>query len=93
LQPHILGPDDADTPPESVNAEAWNTYGTHHLRRGTVLAQVERIDWGFWGTGPGDEILGELSGRRVLDIGCGTGCFSKDGVPRRSCRFTPGPSF
>ncbi|MER5216986.1 bifunctional class I SAM-dependent methyltransferase/NUDIX hydrolase [Streptomyces sp. NPDC002838] len=73
LQPHTLGPDDADTPPESVNAEAWHTYGTHHLRRGTVLAEVERIDWGFWGTGPGDEILGELSGRRVLDLGCGPG--------------------
>lgn len=29
----------------------------------------------------------------ALDVGCGSGCFSKDGVPRRSCRFTPGPSF
>ncbi|MEH0517275.1 MULTISPECIES: hypothetical protein [unclassified Streptomyces] len=28
----------------------------------------------------------------VADVGCGTGCFSKDGVPRRSCRFTPAPS-
>lgn len=56
---------------ESVNADAWDAYGIHHLRRGTVLPEVERIDWGFWGTGPGDEILGELSDRRVLDLGCG----------------------
>ncbi|MFF7277317.1 NUDIX domain-containing protein [Streptomyces griseorubiginosus] len=57
--------------PEAVNAEAWHAYGDHHLRRGTVLPEPERFDWGFWGTGPGAEILGELAGRRVLDLGCG----------------------
>ncbi|KOG38568.1 bifunctional class I SAM-dependent methyltransferase/NUDIX hydrolase [Streptomyces resistomycificus] len=56
---------------ESVNAEAWDAYGTHHLRQGTVLTEVERIDWGGWGTGPGTELLGEPAGRRVLDLGCG----------------------
>ncbi|MDQ0746823.1 8-oxo-dGTP pyrophosphatase MutT (NUDIX family) [Streptomyces africanus] len=57
--------------PEAVNAEAWRTYGAHHLRRGTVLPEVARIDWGFEGAGPGIEVLGELTGRRVLDLGCG----------------------
>lgn len=57
--------------PDAVNADAWHAYGDHHLRRGTVLPEPERFDWGFWGTGPGAEILGELAGRRVLDLGCG----------------------
>ncbi|MET9680049.1 bifunctional class I SAM-dependent methyltransferase/NUDIX hydrolase [Streptomyces coeruleorubidus] len=59
------------TRPEAVNAEAWRTYGAHHLRRGTVLPEVARVDWGFEGAGPGIEVLGELTGRRVLDLGCG----------------------
>ncbi|MGQ4334289.1 bifunctional class I SAM-dependent methyltransferase/NUDIX hydrolase [Streptomyces hayashii] len=58
--------------PESANAAAWEAYATHHLRRGTVLAEAERIDWGFPGAGPDDAFLGELRGRRVLDLGCGT---------------------
>ncbi|MFF5969343.1 NUDIX domain-containing protein [Streptomyces collinus] len=58
--------------PEAVNAEAWDTYGAHHLRRGTALPEVADLDWGFEGGGPGSEVLGELTGRRVLDLGCGT---------------------
>ncbi|SEP92272.1 ADP-ribose pyrophosphatase YjhB, NUDIX family [Streptomyces sp. yr375] len=58
--------------PESVNAEAWQAYAAHHLRRGTVLAEAERIDWGFPDAGPDESFLGELTGRRVLDLGCGT---------------------
>ncbi|GAA4337666.1 hypothetical protein GCM10023086_71620 [Streptomyces venetus] len=58
--------------PEAVNAEAWRVYGEHHLRRGTVLPEAARIGWGFEDAGPGTEILGELTGRRVLDLGCGT---------------------
>lgn len=57
--------------PEAVNAEAWRAYGTHHLRRATEPPEVERIDWGFEGAGPGTEVLGKLAGRRVLDLGCG----------------------
>ncbi|WP_432117612.1 bifunctional class I SAM-dependent methyltransferase/NUDIX hydrolase [Streptomyces sp. bgisy032] len=56
---------------EAVNAEAWRVYGAHHLRRGTPLPEAARIDWGFEGAGPGVEALGELTGRRVLDLGCG----------------------
>ncbi|MFJ9154362.1 bifunctional class I SAM-dependent methyltransferase/NUDIX hydrolase [Streptomyces sp. NPDC102270] len=59
--------------PDSVNTEAWHAYGDHHLRHGTVLPELERFDWGLRGTGPGAEILGELAGRRVLDLGCGPG--------------------
>ncbi|MDH6520722.1 8-oxo-dGTP pyrophosphatase MutT (NUDIX family) [Streptomyces sp. SAI-135] len=59
--------------PDSVNAEAWHVYGEHHLRRGTVLPEPARFDWGLRDTGPGAEILGELAGRRVLDLGCGPG--------------------
>lgn len=58
--------------PESANSSAWTAYGAHHLRRGTRLAEVDRIDWGPGGTGPGDQPLGELAGKRVLDLGCGT---------------------
>ncbi|MEU8547225.1 NUDIX domain-containing protein [Streptomyces roseoverticillatus] len=57
----------------SVNEQAWTHYGRHHLDRGTVVPEPERLDWGFWGTGPGDELLGEITGQRVLDIGSGTG--------------------
>lgn len=57
---------------ETLNTEAWTAYGRHHIERATPLAEAEQIGWGPGGTGPGDEILGELKGRRVLDLGCGT---------------------
>ncbi|MEV5239563.1 NUDIX domain-containing protein [Streptomyces cinnamoneus] len=56
-----------------VNAQAWTVYGQHHLKRGTVLPEPERLDWAPGSTGAGAELLGELAGRRVLDIGSGTG--------------------
>ncbi|MGW7262315.1 NUDIX domain-containing protein [Streptomyces sp. NPDC054842] len=61
------------TEPEAVNARAWTTYGTHHLRRGTDIPEVDRISWGFWPTGPGAEVLGDLTGLRVLDLCSGLG--------------------
>ncbi|MFJ6387913.1 bifunctional class I SAM-dependent methyltransferase/NUDIX hydrolase [Streptomyces sp. NPDC091972] len=57
--------------PDAADAEAWQAYGDHHLRHGTEPPELERFDWGPRGTGPGAEILGELAGRRVLDLGCG----------------------
>ncbi|WP_440581578.1 hypothetical protein [Streptomyces viridochromogenes] len=59
------------TPEETANTEAWTVYGDHHIERGTPLPEVERIDWGPGGAGPGDAIFGDLDGRRVLDLGCG----------------------
>ncbi|MGW2049820.1 NUDIX domain-containing protein [Streptomyces sp. NPDC001858] len=69
MPPHPL---DVPDGPESVNADAWQAYAAHHLRRGTVVPEAERIDWGFPDAGPDDAFLGELKGRRVLDLGCGT---------------------
>ncbi|WP_329034251.1 methyltransferase domain-containing protein [Streptomyces sp. NBC_00178] len=52
----------------------WTVYGQRQLDRGHVPPVPERIDWGFWpGVGPGAELLGDLSGKRVLDIGSGPG--------------------
>ncbi|MFI9202944.1 class I SAM-dependent methyltransferase [Streptomyces sp. NPDC053048] len=57
----------------ALNEQAWTTYGKHHIERGTCLSEPERLDWGFWSTGPGAEVLGDLAGKRMLDIGPGTG--------------------
>ncbi|MFE1292384.1 hypothetical protein [Streptomyces sp. NPDC058751] len=51
------------------NLAAWTAYGRHHIDRGTEIPDADRIDWGFWPNGPGAEVLGDLSGKRVLDIG------------------------
>ncbi|MFJ8201115.1 class I SAM-dependent methyltransferase [Streptomyces sp. NPDC096152] len=47
---------------------AWDTYGKHHLERATPLPEVDRISWGPAANGPGDAILGDIEGLRVLDI-------------------------
>lgn len=49
----------------------WPTAGT--APSVAPLAEVGRIEGGPGGTGPGDAILGDLAGRRVLDLGCGPG--------------------
>ncbi|MGA5805097.1 class I SAM-dependent methyltransferase [Streptomyces cellulosae] len=58
---------------EQQTRTAWDAYGQHHLRRGTPLPDLDRFTWGPGPDGPGDEILGDLEGLRVLDLGCGTG--------------------
>ncbi|MFI1733967.1 class I SAM-dependent methyltransferase [Streptomyces acidicola] len=50
---------------------AWDAYGNHHLRRDTPVTEVDQITWGPAANGPGDSILGDLRGLRVLDLGCG----------------------
>ncbi|MFF3584839.1 class I SAM-dependent methyltransferase [Streptomyces mirabilis] len=61
---------------EQINIDAWTAYGTHHIQRGTDVPEVNRLTWGFWPTGPGAEVLGELTGRRVLDLASGLGKYA-----------------
>ncbi|MFF4018660.1 NUDIX domain-containing protein [Streptomyces sp. NPDC001843] len=59
---------------EDLNAEAWLTYGRRQLARAYVPPVPERLEWTPWpGVGPGAEILGDITGKRVLDIGSGAG--------------------
>ncbi|CCK32125.1 putative MutT-family protein [Streptomyces davaonensis JCM 4913] len=61
------------TTPEAMNADAWLEYGRRQLDRGYQPPEVTEIDWGFWRTGPGTGVLGDVAGYRLLDIGSGTG--------------------
>lgn len=61
---------------EETNRTAWTAYGRHHIDRGTEIPDVSRICWGFWPNGPGAEVLGDLSGKRVLDLGSGIGKYA-----------------
>ncbi|MFI1798817.1 bifunctional class I SAM-dependent methyltransferase/NUDIX hydrolase [Streptomyces sp. NPDC020379] len=60
----------------TAERQVWTDFGRFHLDRGTNPPEPARVDWGFWGGGPGDEVLGDLAGRRVLDIGSGTGRYA-----------------
>lgn len=62
--------------PELTNLEAWTAYGRHHIKRGSEVPDPDRIAWGFWPSGPGAEVLGNLSGKRVLDLGSGLGKYA-----------------
>ncbi|ELP65723.1 bifunctional class I SAM-dependent methyltransferase/NUDIX hydrolase [Streptomyces sp. WI04-05B] len=59
--------------PEQVNEDGWLEYGQRQLDRGYRPPEVTEIDWGFWGTGPGTSVLGNIAGHRLLDIGSGAG--------------------
>ncbi|MCC3768818.1 NUDIX domain-containing protein [Streptomyces sp. UNOC14_S4] len=61
---------------DSTTTDVWDEFGRFHLDRGSNLPEPERIVWGFWDGGPGDEVLGDLAGCRVLDIGSGTGRYA-----------------
>ncbi|WP_331753364.1 class I SAM-dependent methyltransferase (plasmid) [Streptomyces sp. NBC_00637] len=58
------------------NLAAWTAYGRHHIDRGTDIPDADRISWGFWPIGPGAEVMGDLSGKRVLDLGSGMGKYA-----------------
>ncbi|MGV9347858.1 bifunctional class I SAM-dependent methyltransferase/NUDIX hydrolase [Streptomyces spiralis] len=54
--------------------QSWTVYGRRQLDRGYSPPVPDRIDWGFWpGVGPGAEVLGDIRGKRILDIGSGPG--------------------
>ncbi|MFE1405449.1 NUDIX domain-containing protein [Streptomyces sp. NPDC058770] len=58
---------------EQDTVATWNTYGKHQLARGIELPDLDRWDWGLSETGPGIEVLGDVAGLRVLDLGSGLG--------------------
>ncbi|MFJ4973027.1 bifunctional class I SAM-dependent methyltransferase/NUDIX hydrolase [Streptomyces sp. NPDC088755] len=61
-------------PAEETNTRAWQIYGQRQLARAYTPPIPERLDWTPWeGVGPGAEVLGDVTGRRVLDIGSGAG--------------------
>lgn len=61
-------------PAEDTNARAWQIYGQRQLARAYTPLIPDRLGWTPWeGVGPGAEVLGDVTGRRVLDIGSGAG--------------------
>ncbi|MEU3661359.1 NUDIX domain-containing protein [Streptomyces sp. NPDC032940] len=57
-----------------ADEQSWTVYGQRQLDRGWSPPVPDRIDWGFWpGVGPGAEVLGDIRGKRVLDVGSGPG--------------------
>ncbi|WP_406408651.1 class I SAM-dependent methyltransferase [Streptomyces halstedii] len=61
-------------PAEDTNTRAWQIYGRRQLDRAYTPPVPERLGWTPWeGTGPGAEVLGDVTGRRVLDVGSGAG--------------------
>ncbi|MFJ9870971.1 class I SAM-dependent methyltransferase [Streptomyces sp. NPDC101165] len=61
---------------KDTNLAAWTAYGRHHIDRATEVPDAARISWGFWPNGPGAEVLGNLSGKRVLDLCSGIGKYA-----------------
>ncbi|MET8714800.1 bifunctional class I SAM-dependent methyltransferase/NUDIX hydrolase [Streptomyces sp. NPDC004735] len=61
-------------PAEDTNTRAWQIYGRRQLARAYTPPIPDQLGWTPWeGTGPGAEVLGDVAGRRVLDIGSGAG--------------------
>ncbi|MEU9288787.1 NUDIX domain-containing protein [Streptomyces sp. NPDC048275] len=59
---------------EDLNADAWTVYGQRQLNRAFMPPVPQQLNWTPWdGVGPGAEILGDITGQRVLDIGSGAG--------------------
>lgn len=59
-------------PAEDTNTRAWQIYGQRQLARAYTPPIPDRLSWTTWdGIGPGAEVLGDVTGRRVLDIGSG----------------------
>ncbi|MFF7400636.1 bifunctional class I SAM-dependent methyltransferase/NUDIX hydrolase [Streptomyces murinus] len=61
-------------PTETQNTIAWTTYGAHQLARGIQLPELNKWAWDLPDAGPGrDEVFGDVTGLRVLDLGSGLG--------------------
>ncbi|WOX20285.1 bifunctional class I SAM-dependent methyltransferase/NUDIX hydrolase [Streptomyces solicathayae] len=55
------------------NLDTWTTYGAHQLARNIALPELDGWAWDIPGAGPGVEVLGDVKGLRVLDLGSGLG--------------------
>ncbi|MEW1687514.1 bifunctional class I SAM-dependent methyltransferase/NUDIX hydrolase [Streptomyces sp. NPDC091265] len=61
-------------PADETNTRAWQIYGQRQLARAYTPPIPDQLAWTPWdGVGPGAEVLGDITGRRVLDIGSGAG--------------------
>lgn len=58
----------------SVNARAWNRIAAQHPEAAGYGPVPQTIEWTSWpGRGPGAAWIGDVSGLRVAELGCGTG--------------------
>lgn len=53
--------------------EIWTLYGRHQLNRVFDLPELDEWSWDIPQAGPGIDVLGEVAGLRVLDLGAGVG--------------------
>ncbi|MGW1588048.1 class I SAM-dependent methyltransferase [Streptomyces sp. NPDC002386] len=58
---------------ETQNKGTWTAYGAHQLARDIELPELDGWSWDIPGAGPGVEFFGDVTGRRVLDVGSGLG--------------------
>ncbi|MEU5087699.1 bifunctional class I SAM-dependent methyltransferase/NUDIX hydrolase [Streptomyces sp. NPDC021356] len=59
---------------DDINTRAWTVYGRRRLAHAYMPPVPDHLAWTPWeGVGPGAEVLGDITGQRVLDIGSGAG--------------------
>jgi 8-oxo-dGTP pyrophosphatase MutT (NUDIX family)/SAM-dependent methyltransferase len=76
-------------PVEDINTQAWKVYGQRQLARAYTPPIPDRMSWTPWeGVGPGAEILGDITGRRVVDVGSGAGHHAVHLVQAHGARVT-----
>lgn len=62
---------------ELINLQAWTAYGQFQLDRGFQSPDPDQIHWGTPDdAGSGTDVLGDIGGKRLLDLGCGGGHYA-----------------